>query len=209
VEIADFRGSNFLLGTKIGFGRDNTDDIYVPSKGYIFSFDYEHVTGDDDFDTLEGSGVIYKTLYKDFRDRKTILATKVLAGTISSDAPFFEKYYAGGIGSYGIRGFEYRGISDRGLPSYKYPIGSDSIFVANAEVTVPFIGENVSLLFFVDSGTVNTGPYRVSAGGGLQITVPQFFGPVPIRLTFAEPLRKDDYDETQLFNFFMGGMIPY
>ncbi len=209
VEIADFRGSNFLLGTKIGFGRDNTDDIYVPSRGYIFSVDYEHVTGDDDFETLEGSGVIYKTLYKDFRDRKTILATKVLAGTISSDAPFFEKYYAGGIGSYGIRGFEYRGISDRGLPSYKYPIGSDSIFVANAEVTVPLIGENVSLLFFVDSGTVNTGPYRVSAGGGLQITVPQFFGPVPIRLTFAEPLRKDDYDETQLFNFFMGGMIPY
>ncbi len=209
VEITDFKGNNFLFGTKIGFGIDKTDDIYLPTKGYVFNVDYEHVTGSDDFGILEGSGVAYKTLFKDFRDRKTVLATKILAGTISSNAPFFEKYYAGGIGLYGLRGFEYRGISDRGLPYYRYPIGSDSIFLANTEVTVPFIGDNVSLLFFVDSGTVTTGPYRVSAGGGLQITVPQVFGPIPIRLTFAEPIRKDDYDEKQLFNFFMGGMFPY
>ncbi|MBN2588759.1 MAG: BamA/TamA family outer membrane protein [Sedimentisphaerales bacterium] len=208
-EIIDFKGNNLLIGTKFGFGRDETDDMYLPSSGYVFNFDYEHVTGDDDFGILEGYGVFYKTLYKDFRDRKTILAAKLLAGTISSNAPFYEKFYAGGIGNYGIRGFEYRGISDRALPNYDYPIGSDSIFLANAEVSVPLIGDNVSLLFFVDIGTVNTGPYRISAGGGLQVMVPQFLGPVPIRFTFAEPIRKDDYDETQSFSFFMGGMFPY
>ena len=131
------------------------------------------------------------------------------------DTPFYEKFYAGGIGTYGIRGFRYRGVSTRGLqtnvtdPEYKDPIGSDWIFLANTELTVPLSGENVSLLFFADSGTIETGPYRVSVGTGLQIMVPQFFGPVPLRFTLAEPIRKDDEDERQAFSFFMGGMFPY
>ena len=208
VEITSLEGSNFLVGVKLGFGRDTTDDMYIPSKGYVFNIDYEHISGDHNFGILEGYGVVYKTLYQDFRERKTILAAKILAGT-ASGAPFFEKYYAGGTGNYGMRGFKYRGISERGLPYYEYPIGSDTILLANAEVTVPLVGENVSLLFFLDSGTVDTGPYRVSTGGGLQIMVPQFLGPVPIRFTFAKPLRKDKYDDTQSFNFVMGGMFPY
>lgn len=208
-DIMDYKGNNLLIGAKFGFGRDETDDIYIPSKGYVFNIDYEQITGDNDFGILEGYGVLYKTLYKDFRDRKTILATKILAGMTSSDTPFFEKYYAGGIGTYGLRGFEYRGISDRKLPNYKYPVGSDSIFLASTELAVPLVGDNVSLLFFVDSGTVSSGPYRVSVGTGLQVIVPQFLGPVPIRFTFADPIRKDDYDEKQSFSFFMGGMFPY
>jgi outer membrane protein insertion porin family len=214
-EIRDYKGYNLLLGTKIGLGRDETDDMYLPSKGYVFNVDYEQVTGDDDFGILEGTGILYKTLNEDFRQRKTILATKILAATTFSDAPFYEKFYAGGIGTYGIRGFRYRGISTRGLqtnvpnPVYKDPIGSEWIFLANTELAVPLAGENVSLLFFADSGTIETGPYRVSVGTGLQIMVPQFFGPIPLRFTLAEPLRKDDDDERQAFSFFMGGMFPY
>jgi outer membrane protein insertion porin family len=211
--IKDYHGDNLLMGVKVGFGRDTTDDIYMPTSGYVFDLDYEQVTGDEDFGILEGSGVFYKTLYQDFRERKTILSTKILAGTTFSNAPFFEQFYAGGIGMYGIRGFEYRGISTRGLqtnvlnPRLVDPIGSDSIFLANTELAVPLIGDNVSALFFVDSGTIDTGPYRFSIGTGIQVIVPQVFGPIPIRFTFADPLQRDDKDETQTFNFFMGGMF--
>jgi outer membrane protein insertion porin family len=210
-EIIDVRGHNLLVGARFGIGRDTTDYIYLPSNGYKYEVSYEQVTGDDDFGILEGSSIWYRTLYKDFRDRKTILASKILAGTTLSNAPPFENYYAGGIGKYGIRGFEYRGVSTRGLqtnvpdPRRKDPIGSDWIVLANTELTVPLVGENISALFFVDSGAIDTGPYRISTGVGIQIMVPQIFGPAPMRFTFGFPLQKDDEDERQSFSFFMGG----
>ena len=213
LEIWEYKGNNLLLGSRIGIGKDVTNDPYIPTSGYDVSLGYEQVTGDSDFGILEGSGTWYNTLYEDFRERKVVLATKILAGTTFSNAPFFEKYYAGGIGNYGLRGFEYRGVSTRGLqtnvlnPEYKDPIGSEWIFLANTELTVPLINDNVSMLFFLDSGAIDSGPYRASIGGGIQVMVPQFFGPVPIRFTLAAPLNKDDNDETQAFSFFMGKMF--
>ena len=133
------------------------------------------------------------------------------------DAPPFEKFYGGGVGPYGISGFDYRGVSTRGLqtglpagfpPRRKDPIGSDWIFLANAEVAVPLIGENVAALFFVDSGTIDTGRYRVSVGTGIQILIPQLLGTrVPMRLEVASPLMKDDDDETRVFSFYMGRLF--
>jgi outer membrane protein insertion porin family len=207
-EIVDVKGGNMLLGVKFGIGRNVIDDIYDPSKGYTFRADYEQVTGDHTFGVLGGSYVWYKTLYEDVLERKTVLALKVRAGTtLIKDAPPFEKFYAGGTGTYGIRGFEYRGVSPRGLPSYD-PIGSDWIFLAGTEVTVPLIGENFDALFFFDSGTVETGPYRMSLGAGIQIRIPHWFGtPVPMRFEVAAPLKRDDDDETQVFSFSIGRLF--
>ncbi len=212
-EIYDVKGNNLLIGAKFGFGKDTTDYTFLPSSGYKFDINYEQVTGDYDFGILEGSSVWYNTLHEDFQNRKTTLATKFLASTTFSNAPPFERFYAGGIGYYGIRGFEYRGISTRGLqthvvnPQRKDPIGSDWIFLANTELSIPLIGENVSLLGFIDSGTIDTGPYRAAVGGGIQIMIPQVFGPVPMRFSIAAPLNKDDEDETQSFSFFMGRLF--
>ena len=212
-EIIDVKGYNLLVGLKFGLRKDATDNPYMPSRGYEYGFGYEQVTGDYDFGILEGSGIWYHTLYEDIRDRKTVLATKLLAATTLSNAPPFEKYYAGGIGYYGIRGFEYRGVSTRGLqtdvndPQLKDPIGSDWIFLAKTELTVPLLGENVSGLFFFDSGMIDTGPYRASVGAGIQIMIPQVFGPVPMRFSIATPLKKDDNDDTQSFSFFMGRLF--
>jgi outer membrane protein assembly factor BamA len=143
-----------------------------------------------------------------------VLAVKLLAGTTFSDAPPFEKYYAGGTRRYGLRGFEYRGVSTRGLRTNvpfierKDPVGSDWIFLANGEVAVPLVGENVDALFFIDSGTVDSGRYRASIGAGIQIQIPQLLGvPVPMRFELATPFSKDGEDETQVFSFSMGGLF--
>ena len=210
-EIIDAKGYNLLFGTKVGIGKDATNDRIEPSEGYSFNIGYEQVTGDDDFGKLEGTIIGYRTLYEDLLERKTVLATKLLAGTTLSHAPPFEKFYAGGTRKYGIRGFEYRGVSTRGLqtnvpnPVLNDPIGSDWVFLANSEIITPLIGENISALFFVDSGTVDTGRYRVSIGAGIEIVIPQLLGTrVPMRFEIATPLRKDDDDETQVFSFYMG-----
>jgi outer membrane protein insertion porin family len=209
-EIRDVKGDNSLFGIKVGIGRDMIDDEFRPSRGYTFNVDYEQFAGDHTFGVPGGTYVWYKTLYEDLLERKTILATKLLTATALGDAPPFEKFYAGG--SYSIRGFEYRGVSTRGLqtnvtnPQRKDPIGSDWIFLANTEVTVPLIGDNIAALFFIDSGAIDSGPYRAAAGAGIQILIP-WFGQVPMRFELATPLMKDDDDETQVFSFSIGGRL--
>lgn len=217
-EIREVKGHTQLFGMRVGLGRVEVDNLYDPTEGSRMDTSYEQVTGDDAFGILEGSYVYYFPLYEDVLGRKTVLATKVLGGVMVGEAPPFEKFYGGGTHTsrYGLRGFEYRGVSTRGLqtnvdPSLaerKDPIGSDWIFLASSEITVPLIGENFGLLFFTDSGTVDTGSYRLSIGTGIEIKVPQIFGNVPMRFEIATPLLRDDDDDTQVFSF-SGGSFLY
>jgi outer membrane protein assembly complex protein YaeT len=212
-EIKDEAGNNFLVGIKVGFGRDLTNDKFMPSAGYSFNVSYEQVDGDHSFGIARGVHRGYKTLYEDLSERKTVLATKILGATVVGDAPTFEKFYGGGTGLYGIRGFDYRGVSPRGLqtnvanPERKDPIGSDWIFIASAEVVVPLVSENFGALFFVDSGAVETGGYRAAIGTGIQILLPQWFGPIPMRFELSAPFMKDDSDDEQVFSFSVGRLF--
>jgi outer membrane protein insertion porin family len=212
-EIKDVEGKNFLAGVRLGLGKNLTDSRFNPTTGHDFDVSYEQVTGDHTFGIASATYRRYFTLSEDLAERKTVMAAKLLAATVVSNAPPFEKFYAGGSGAYGIRGFQYRGISTRGLqtnvanPERKDPIGSDWIFLANAEVTVPLIGDNFSALFFIDSGAIDTGGYRVGAGAGIQILIPQWFGPVPMRFELAAPLMKGEGDRTQTFSFSVGTLF--
>ncbi|MCX5646705.1 MAG: outer membrane protein assembly factor BamA [Phycisphaerae bacterium] len=212
-EIRDVKGNSDLFGVKFGVGKTAVDDLYDPTKGWRADASYEQVTGDFTFGLLEATAVRYISLHEDVLGRRTVLSGKVQAGTTVGEAPPFEKYYAGGSGRYGIRGFEYRGVSRRGLqtnvvnPERKDPIGSDWIFLAKSEVVVPLIGQNFNGLFFVDSGTVDSGSYRLSIGTGIEIKVPQIFGNVPMRFELGFPLLKSDGDQTQVFSFSGGGLF--
>ncbi len=215
-EITDVKGDNFLAGVRLGIGRDLRDDIFNPSKGHTFNVGYEQVSGDETFGILRGNVVGYRTLYEDLLERKTVLATKLLAAAMIGNAPSFERFYGGGTGTYGIRGFDYRGVSTRGLQTNlpddvtakrEDPIGSDWIFLANAEVTMPLISDNFAALFFVDSAAIDTGSYRAAVGTGIQIQIPNWFGPVPMRFEIAAPFMKDDVDKTRTFSFSMGRLF--
>jgi len=215
-EIRNVEGDSFLGGLRLGIGRDTTDDMFRPSKGNDFELGYEQVAGGHTFGIISGVWRRYATLHEDLAERKTVLSTKLLVGSVVSSAPPFEKFYAGGTGRYGIRGFEYRGVSTRGLqvisdpnatPRYKDPIGSDWLLLASAEVVVPLVSENFGVLFFADSGAIDSGGYRASVGAGIQILIPQWFGPVPMRFELAAPVMKDDEDVTQAFSFSIGRLF--
>ncbi len=211
-EITSVRGDNAIMGISVGIARDLTDNRFTPSSGDVLRASYEQVTGDHTFGILKGSYGRYTTLHEDLAERKTVLATKFLAATIvGGDAPVFEKFYAGGTGLYSIRGFDYRGVSTRGRNTITGqtddPIGSDWIFLANAEVTVPLVAESLAALIFVDSGTIDSGNYRASAGIGVQILIPQWFGPVPMRFELAAPFMKEGDDELRVFSFSIGRLF--
>jgi len=59
----------------------------------------------------------------------------------------------------------------------------------------------------VDSGLIDSGGYRAAVGTGIQILIPQWFGPVPMRFEIAAPFMKDSEDDTQVFSFSVGGLL--
>ena len=209
-EIKDVEGINDLFGARLFIGKNTTDNRYRPSKGINFDAGYEQVVGDHTFGVLSGTQRWYKTLNEDLVNRKTILETKFHAATIIGDAPPFEKFYAGGIGS--IRGFDYRGISPRGFATdgsgrRDDPIGSDWLVTGSAEIDVPLGSEVFSWLLFTDVGIIETGGPRASIGTGIQILIPQWFGPVPMRFELAYPFMKDDDDDRRAFSFSIGALF--
>ena len=84
------------------------------------------------------------------------------------------------------------------------PIGGVFSFFAGAEVRQPVYEDIVSVVGFVDTGTVDTelsfADYRVSAGVGFRLRVPQL-SPVPLAFDFGFPLLKEETDRTRIFTF--------
>lgn len=222
-EVEDDSGAHTLGGIKGSLVRDRTDSRWMPSDGDRFSASYEQMVGGFNFGRITGDYRIYRTIYVDTLDRKHIISSRIATGTIVGNAPVFERYYGGGIGS--VRGFDYRGISPRsdGKPvdsdddgdidgndnpqGKDEPIGGDFMLFAGIEYGFPIIGEQLRGVIFIDSGTVERGfeitTYRVSAGVGLRWIIP-LMGPVPMSLDFAFPIRKEDEDDTRLINFSVG-----
>ncbi|HHH75854.1 MAG TPA: hypothetical protein ENL03_02370, partial [Phycisphaerae bacterium] len=206
-EVVSDAGTFLLTSLRGTLVRDRTDNRWMPSTGDRFSMSYEQMlAGDFTFGRGSASYKIYRTLYVDALDGKHILAGRVRADYIVGDAPVFEKFYGGGIGS--VRGFAFRGISPRStLSTSDDPIGGDFRLLSGAEYSYPIIRDQLRGVVFLDAGTVSdeiTGSmFRASVGFGIRLTVP-FFGPVPMSLDFGFPIMKQSTDETQVFSFSLG-----
>jgi len=207
-EVREVKGSNLVMGLKGTLVRDRTDSRWMPSTGDRFNISYEQVGGDFNFPRVSGDYRFYRTMYVDALDRKHVLATRISAARNLSEAPIFERFYGGGIGS--LRGFEYRGISPRSKGTDE-PIGGDFTFFAGTEYRFPIIGQEgqgeLQGVVFLDSGTVEEDiaftTYRISTGVGIRWFIPMF-GPVPISIDFGFPISKDKQDDTELISFSFG-----
>lgn len=202
-EIRDDKGNNLIGSIKGTLVRDRTDNRLVPSKGDRLRVAFEQFGlfgGDHFFGRATAAYSWYTTLHVDAKERKGVLGLRGEAGLILGDAPVFERFYAGGTGS--IRGFEYRGVGPRdGLD--RNNVGGSSLVLMSAEYSFPVYEEMVRGFFFVDMGTVESGPWRAAIGPGVRLTI-DFFGPFPLELALGVPILEDDEDEDQLFSFVIG-----
>ena len=64
-----------------------------------------------------------------------------------------------------------------------------------------------SVVAFSDFGTVDDNVdfdrFRLTAGFGLRMTIPAM-GPVPLAFDFAFPILTEEYDDEQVFSFYVG-----
>jgi outer membrane protein assembly complex protein YaeT len=206
-DIEEAAGSSWLTSLKGTLVRDRTDSTWLPSTGDKIKFSWEQagaLGGDWRFSKVMGEFEKYLTIHRDTFDRKHIVQLGATVGNIFGDAPVFERFYGGGIGS--IRGFEFRGISPRdGFREDR--IGGDALFLANAEYSFPVFGKVVRGVTFLDTGTVERDfaihHWRAAVGVGARIYI-KYFGPIPLAFDLALPLAEQDEDDTQIFNFSFG-----
>lgn len=206
-EIVAAKGHHTLTSVSLSGRYDTTDNRILPSRGVVLDGSYEYagaMGGEYDFHKFAIGLNYYKTINEDLLERKTILSYRADAGYITGDAPFFERFYAGGLGS--VRGFKYRGISPRSGPD-EDPIGGSFSLTGSVELNFPIAGEMVRGVVFADAGTVESelrlGTIRSSVGAGIRLTLP-IFGQLPLALDFGIPITKDDQDDTRFISFSLG-----
>ncbi len=206
-EIIDLRGQSEITSVGIQFRHDTTNRGFLPSHGQTFTIGDEQagaLGGNFEFNKISAGYDKYITLGEDLLDRKTVLALHSDFGYIFGGAPFFERFYAGGIGS--IRGFRFRGVSPRaGIDDD--PVGGDFIVTGTAEVSFPLAADILRYVVFTDVGDVERnfeiGQFRASVGTGIRLVLP-FLGQAPLAFDVAFPISKSSQDDEQVFSFSFG-----
>lgn len=209
-DIRDVEGDNFLTSVEPALIHNTTDSVFNPSKGHRLKMAWEQAGvfgGDFTFSKLTASYVQHWTIVTDAEGRKSILSARGDVGYIFGDAPVFERFYAGGIGSF--RGFEYRGISPR--DGWRDDaIGGEFMLITGAEYSFPLYEELIRGVLFLDMGTVEEDleitTWRAAAGAGVRLTLP-IFGTIPMEFDLGFPISKDGDDDTQIFSFYIG--LPF
>jgi len=207
-EIRDDDGSHILTSVKGSLVRNTSDSLFLPTRGNRLTLSWEQYGALGGAFTFAKTGVDFSqffTLYADSLDRKHVLALTGNVGNIIGDAPVFEKFYGGGIGS--IRGFDFRGVSPRAGFRDNDRVGGEFQLLANAEYSFPLIGKTLRGVAFLDMGTVEESVeinrWRAAVGLGARLYI-NFFGPVPLTFDFAWPVSKEDEDDTRVFSFALG-----
>jgi outer membrane protein insertion porin family len=121
--------------------------------------------------------------------------------------PFFENFYAGGVGS--VRGYEPNSIGPRDINGAY--LGGDKRALINSELLFPMPGskeKSVRLSAFVDGGIIYGAPSEIPGtdgprySTGLALT---WISPVgPLKMSYAWPLAEQLGDRLQRFQFTLG-----
>jgi len=187
---------------------DDTDDYYLPRKGFELSQSFEK--------TGLGAQANYmktRTNFGKFQGLEELLGFdaifryKARLNMVIDNGyiPLAEKFYMGGIGS--VRGYESYSLSptiidDSGVIRR---IGGNKTFSNSLELSMPLIPKaKMRMVAFVDWGFIGDEDIQEISRGGYGLGL-EWFSPVgPIQLMFARPLNEQVGDKTSSFEFTMG-----
>ncbi|MDQ1338131.1 MAG: outer membrane protein assembly factor BamA [Campylobacterota bacterium] len=210
----DYAKSSVTVSAKF----DNTDDFYLPRKGFMVSQSIEKagVGADANFVKSRTNFGAFKGLEEWFGfDVIARYKARLYYVKETGYLPEAEKFFMGGIGS--VRGYESYSLA----PKTKLdPAASDGIRRYGGEYTAsnsfelsfPLVPKaKMRLVTYLDWGIIGTSEETTSEytvedisrggfGAGLE-----WFSPVgPIQLMFSKPLAEEEGDKTAVFEFTMG-----
>lgn len=216
--ISDFLRSDTKTHTVSSVGHsfvyDQTDNIIVPTKGYIIQFgqNFAGLGGDSKYMQNTLSTAHYTPIYKD----KIVMKIAGRGGTITGIGkkvrPLDNFYSEDSM----IRGFAYNGIGPRDMQTLE-SLGGKTFFVATAELKFPLgLPKEVGMngIAFTDCATLydidvpngitnkyfNSKTLRASYGVGVIWESPIGL----IRFEYGIPISKSKLDQVDRFNFSIG-----
>ncbi len=219
----DANGSDFnTFPATIGWSRSTLNRGTFPTKGWRQNLSLEVTTPFSDLS-------FYKTSYRSNsyfpidKDHDFVIRIRneLAWGDSYGDTtqlPFFEHYFSGGIGS--VRGFDSNSLGLKSSPNSgdsfadsSDPFGGDLLVENSVELIfpIPFVKDQRSMRFsyFVDSGNVfdtargydfDEREIRFSTGVSLQWIT--FIG--PLGFSFGKAINDIQSDDTQFFQFTLG-----
>jgi len=199
-----------LIGHNLVY--DKRDNRFRPSEGYYLKLNNElaGLGGDISFLKTEVKAAYYYSIFD-----KWVLQFAGTGGYIfglgGDDVPINERFFKGGRS---LRGFESGGIGPRDASSDD-ALGGNAYYTGTVELEFPIawaeeLGFKGSI--FTDFGTLwgiddadgvvllDKDSIRSSVGAGLSWTSPMG----PIRIDYARPITKEDFDETEYFRLSFG-----
>lgn len=197
-------------GITLSVSWDNTDDFYLPRKGFTLSQSFEktgvgaqanYLKSRTNFNKYAGleEWVGFDAIFR----YKSRFYSVIDNGNI----PLAEKFYMGGIGS--VRGYESYSISpgyadDNAVNGFRR-IGGKMTFSNSLELSFPLVPKaKMRLVSFVDWGFIGDNSLNEYSKGGYGLGL-EWFSPVgPIQLMFANALNEQKGDRTAKFEFTMG-----
>jgi outer membrane protein insertion porin family len=203
----EFGYTSTNLPFTIGWSRDDRDSTLAPTSGRFQRFSSElGLIGDANYVKANYQYQQFIPLSKlyTFAFNSEFGLGKGLGG---DPYPVFKNFYGGGLGS--VRGFDQGTLGPRDVTGSS--IGGSKKFNINAEMMVPFPGagndRTLRLFGFADAGNVygenekfDLSMVRASVGVGLS-----WISPVgPLRLAYAEPVKKFPGDRIQKLQFQIG-----
>lgn len=199
-----------------GWSRDGRDSLLYPRRGVYQNIYAEVATPPGKLEYVK-AGYQYQHWFPIGRDYALMLNGEVgwAKGLGGKPMPFYKNFYVGGLGS--VRGFEQSSIGPKDAEGDA--LGGTRKLVANAEFYFPLPGSGTDRSFrmsaFLDAGYVwgedengrqqkmNFSDLRYSTGLAFAWSSP--IGPLKFSLGF--PLKKDDGDEVQRFQFQLGSVF--
>jgi outer membrane protein insertion porin family len=206
--VNQFGESSTSVPLTIGWARDDRDSSLVPTRGRYQRVNAEWgIGGDTRYIKANYQFQQYVPLNKQF----TLAFNSEVGwgkGMGGRPYPVFKNFYSGGLGS--VRGFEQSSIGTKDAIT-QAAIGGSRKFTLNSEVIAPLPGagndRTLRMFGFVDVGSVwgendpiNADSLRASVGVGISWISP--LG--PLRIAFANPIRKLPGDRIQRFQFQIG-----
>jgi len=208
-------GNEFdTLTLGVGWAHDTRDKAIFATKGT-----YHNIAGEV---ALPGGDLeFYKLSYKQHRYVKFSKHLSLLMkGEIAygngygetESLPFFENYFAGGVRS--IRGYDDNSLGPKSPPNTGEPIGGNLKTVGTVELLFPppFADDasSVRMSAFFDAGNIFAGIDNFSIKqfrGSVGVSV-QWLSPVgPLVFSLASPINDKPGDDTQSFQFSLGGAL--
>lgn len=219
--VRDSANRGGLMGSSLGYEAvyDKRDDLLAPTEGYLLRLnnDVSGLGGDVKAARAIASAQVFYTPMPQF-----VLSLEGEGGAVlpfgGYDLRIIDRHL---IGGQSFRGFEVAGIGPRFIPNAGQNFNDDAIggsyfSVARTELKFPIPGlddSGISGAIFNDTGTLwgvdnipnlnsqgvikQNASLRSTVGLGINWQSPMG----PIRLDFAHPFLKEDYDRTQFFQF--------